>query len=95
MTVQAVVPKNEVVQKAQEFAAEQNWSTEASAIYVALMNLFAGTGSWLWNSAFINHTHPVHDLRDALKAEQSNNRDMDYGTAHDLIIKHPKFIALR
>jgi hypothetical protein len=88
MTVQAVVPKNEVVQKAQEFAAEQNWSAEASAIYVALMNLFVGTGSWVWNPVFMSRFHPIHDLRDALKAEQSNNRDMNYGTAHDLIIKY-------
>jgi hypothetical protein len=95
MTVQAVVPKNEVVQKAQEFAAEQNWSTEASAVYVALMNLFAGTGSWLWNSAFMNYTHPVHDLRDALKAGRSNACGvMSYDEVYDLITKHSRFEAL-
>lgn len=95
MTVPAIVPKNDVVQTAQKFAAEQNFCPEASAIYVALMNLFAGTGSWVWNPAFMNHAHLVHDLREALQAGCSNACwVMSYDEVHNLITKHPRFKAL-
>jgi hypothetical protein len=45
MTVQAVVPKNEVVQKARNYARRQDdWSDELEVMFISLMNYLAGTG---------------------------------------------------
>ena len=42
---QAVVPKNEVVQKARAYAQRQDdWSDELEALFISSMNYLAGTG---------------------------------------------------
>jgi hypothetical protein len=45
MTVQAVVPKNEVVQKARNYSRRQDvWSDELELMFISWMNYLAGTG---------------------------------------------------
>jgi hypothetical protein len=90
MTAQAVVPKNEVVQKARNYARRQDdWSDELEVIFVSLMNYLAGYGYQVGN--IHNHFNLFRCLWDSFHTITPGS--LSFNEAFQMITTSAIFIA--